>query len=179
MLSTGIIPVFGPRPESIHHRPPFTHTAVVGMFTQGTGHVCKAGRFGVGRAGGGRRTGFSLVPSPTISRSSLSAIARIADNDIWAVGNAQPFNSGGDVTLAEHFNGTSWTTVATPNPGPNGATLNGVAAAATNNVWAIGSTVSSNSLGEVVASPLIEHFNGTAWSVVASPRPRAAASSVA
>ena len=122
-------------------------------------------------------SGFKIVPSPTITRSSLNAIARIADNDIWAVGNTSPF-SGGDTTLAEHFNGTSWTVVATPNPGPFGSVLSGVAAAATNNVWAVGSSFADNSFGEPDPSTLIEHFNGSAWSVVPSPTPAGGACSV-
>lgn len=115
---------------------------------------------------------FSIVPSPTITRSGLNAVARISDNDIWAVGNTQPFNTGDVVTLAEHFNGTSWTSVPIPNPaGGFGGVLKGVAAVASNNVWAVGNSVSVNSLGESVASTLIEHFNGTSWSIVPSPNP--------
>src|SRR5215469_13406243 len=58
--------------------------------------------------------GFAVVPSPTVTRSFLNATTLIADSDIWAVGFTSPF-SGPDATLAEHFNGTSWTVVATPN----------------------------------------------------------------
>ncbi len=65
---------------------------------------------------------------------------------------SSPFSGGDDVTLAEHFNGTSWTVVATPNPGEFGGVLSGVAAVATNNVWAVGSSVSDNSFGERVAT---------------------------
>jgi hypothetical protein len=116
---------------------------------------------------------FSIVPSPTITRSGLHAVARISDNDIWAVGNTQPFNTGDVVTLAEHFNGTSWTSVSIPNPGGFGGVLSGVAAVASNNVWAVGNSVSLNNFGESVASTLIEHFNGTSWSIVPSPNPAA------
>jgi hypothetical protein len=115
---------------------------------------------------------FSIVPSPTITRSSLQAVARISDTDIWAVGNTQPFNTGDVVTLAEHFNGTSWTSVPIPNPaGGFGGVLSGVAAVAGNNVWAVGHSVSLDSFGESVASTLVEHFNGTSWSIVPSPNP--------
>jgi len=115
--------------------------------------------------------GFNIFPSPVIARSSLNAIARISDTDIWAVGNTQPFDTGDDVTLAEHFNGTSWTAVAIPNPGGFGGVLSGVAAVASNNVWAVGSSGFDNSSGQPVATTLIEHYNGESWSIVTSPTP--------
>jgi hypothetical protein len=46
-----------------------------------------------------------FVPSPQVSSGSLSGAEAIAANDIWAVGGI--FTSGGQQTLAEHFNGTS------------------------------------------------------------------------
>ena len=55
MLSTVIIPVFGPGP--VHRRPPLTHTGVVGQVQAGQ-QVASAqpAVSGVGRAGGGRGT---------------------------------------------------------------------------------------------------------------------------
>src|SRR5260370_40423370 len=58
--------------------------------------------------------GLHVVLSPFINNSSLSATAAIADNDIWAVGDIAGSSSSSDVTLAEHFNGTSWSVVPTP-----------------------------------------------------------------
>ena len=58
-----------------------------------------------------------LVPSPQVSSGSLAGAAAIAANDIWAVGNFRISN--GAQTLAEHFNGTSWSVVPTPSPTSN------------------------------------------------------------
>jgi len=54
-----------------------------------------------------------VVASPVISNSSLSGAAVIASNDMWAVGDIGT-GSGPFQTLAEHFNGTSWSTGTAP-----------------------------------------------------------------
>jgi hypothetical protein len=107
--------------------------------------------------------GLHVVPSPFINNSSLSAAAAIASNDIWAVGDIAS-GSGATQTLAEHFNGTSWTVVSTPTLN---AALSGVAGAASNDVWAVGNTVGSSFFD---INTLIEHWNGASWSVVSSPK---------
>jgi hypothetical protein len=111
-------------------------------------------------------SGFQAVSSPAIAGSSLSAVAAVSPTDIWAVG----FQGSGPTTLAENFNGTSWSEVATPNPaGATFETLNSVSAASSNAVWAVGhsETVNSNDVG--VATPLVEFFNGTSWSIQTTP----------
>ncbi len=53
-----------------------------------------------------------------------------------------------------------------PNPGPNNsAELRGLAAVAANDVWAVGNYQSGG------YQPLVEHWNGAAWSLVAFPTP--------
>jgi hypothetical protein len=97
--------------------------------------------------------GLVFVPSPQVASGFLSGAAAIASNDIWAVGGI--FTSHGQQTLAEHFNGTSWSVVPSPSPTSN-AFFSGVAGASSNDVWAVGPS-------------LIEHWNGSSWSVVPSP----------
>ena len=167
LLSASSLPVHGPVVHHPHRPHPIAMVERIHLKSPG---VIPLAAPQPGNGPAASIPGFNIVPSPVITRSSLDAIARITDNDIWAVGNTSPF-SGGDTTLAEHFNGTSWTVVATPNPGPFGSVLSGVAAAATNNVWAVGSGGSLNSSGAFIPTTLIEHYNGTAWSVVASPTP--------
>jgi hypothetical protein len=108
-------------------------------------------------------TGLHVVASPFISNSSLSAAAAITVNDIWAVGDIQT-GSTTEQTLAEHFDGASWSVV--PTPSFSNAVFNGVAGAARNDVWAVGSV----NPFESSAKSLIEHWNGTTWSVVSSPK---------
>jgi hypothetical protein len=98
--------------------------------------------------------------------SSLSGVVVVSANDVWAVGNSGNQMSGAQ-TLIEHWNGTSWSVVTSPNPGSIYNTLYGVTAISAANVWAVGYYV--NTTG--VTQTLIEHWNGTSWSVVASPSP--------
>ena len=64
--------------------------------------------------------------------------------------------------MIEHWNGTSWSVVKSPNVGSDsdGNVLSGVAAVSASNIWAVGSYSKGS---------LIEHWNGTSWSVVKSP----------
>ena len=65
----------------------------------------------------------------------------------------------------------TWRTAESPRVAQG--TLNGVAALSTKNAWAVGGIVrlGGDSGGEVVSStPLIEHWNGTRWSVAPSPQ---------
>ena len=115
-------------------------------------------------------TGLHLVTSPTVTRSILTATTAIAANDIWSVGFAN-LAPNPQQLLAEHWNGSSWSVVPTPNPGgaPGGSQFHGVAAAASNDVWAVGQTYFLDANGEPLVQPLVEHWNGSAWSIVATP----------
>src|SRR5215470_8395249 len=75
--------------------------------------------------------------------------------------------------FALHYNGSSWTVTVLPQPavtGPSSPILHGVTAVASNNVWAVGENEEVPGLG---ITTLIEHWNGTAWSIVPSPTPGA------
>lgn len=107
---------------------------------------------------------WNVVPSPNNGNSVLSGIATIAPNDIWAVGYSSPSNKIYSKTLIEHWDGTSWSIVPSPNVPSTSNGLSGVTAISATDIWAVGST------GKRGIS-LIEHWNGTTWSIVASPNP--------
>jgi hypothetical protein len=111
------------------------------------------------------------VTSPDVgpNDNGLGAIAGRSASDIWAVGNYLP-NAHPDVTstLAVHYNGTSWTHVPTPNVGHGQNTLLGVTALPDGTAWAVGDYVLT---AGGASRALIEHWNGTGWSVVPSPNP--------
>jgi hypothetical protein len=92
------------------------------------------------------------------------ALAPIAPDDVWVVGN-ELVNPVGRVA-AEHWNGSSWTLVSTPDIGSGPKVLNGADAVASNDVWAVGA--SGGSTGSRYKT-LVEHWNGTQWQIVASP----------
>ena len=78
----------------------------------------------------------------------------MAGNDAWAVGEYLD-GSGPNRTLAEHWNGTSWSVV----PSPNGY-LYGVAAVTANDVWAVGTRQNST---------LIAHYNDGCSTATVTP----------
>ena len=76
-----------------------------------------------------------------------------------------------DHPLAEHWDGTDWSRVSVPQPTGQQAVFHGVVDLAPYDAWAVGTSFS----GGVGATPagltLIEHWNGTVWSIVPSPNP--------
>ncbi|HVB21858.1 MAG TPA: hypothetical protein VNG51_07940 [Ktedonobacteraceae bacterium] len=110
-------------------------------------------------------TAWSIVPTASAKGDYFYGVAAVATNDVWAVGGVTV--SGTFKTLIENWNGTSWSIVPSPNHGwfP---ILYSVAAVSASDIWAVGLTHASD---HVTFQPLIEHWNGTAWSIVASSAP--------
>jgi hypothetical protein len=89
-----------------------------------------------------------------------------ATNDAWAVG----FDGSDNIeTAAMHWDGANWKSVATPNVGEGTNKLNAVLALAPNDVWAVGFSTPVASPKQAATLTLIEHFDGTSWTVVPSP----------
>ena len=79
--------------------------------------------------------------------------------DVWAVGGTAWFYP--TQTLADHWNGKTWSHVPTPTPGGS-AWFNGVSATSPANAWAVGCICGGpGALG--FAIPIIEHWNGKVW----------------
>ena len=108
-------------------------------------------------------SGWRIVPTPLNAKldSRLNSVAAISSTDVWAVGSI------GFEPLMEHWNGTRWRVVSGPFIEAERAELNGVAAISSNDVWAVGIAYAAGSLTET----LIEHWNGSHWSIVPSPNP--------
>jgi hypothetical protein len=92
----------------------------------------------------------------------LNAVSALAPSDGWAVGFWEKYPEAYNFhTLAEHFDGTAWKRVKSPNsPAQNQNYLNGVAALSTDDVWAVGAT------GLDPYGTLVEHWDGVSWSIV-------------
>ena len=105
-------------------------------------------------------------PSPGTDSNSLLGVAVVSPCNAWAVGDY--YNGTADQTLIEHWNGTSWKQVTSPNAGGSSHdnVLNGVAATSSTNAWAVGYFYNG-----AADQTLIEHWNGTAWKQVTSPNP--------
>ncbi len=115
-------------------------------------------------------TRWNTIPSPQPANyeNDLYAVAALAPSDVWAVGSYENAENGllePQKTLVEHWDGTHWKVIASPNAKAFFNTLNGVAALASNDIWAVGSQGSLSGLSKT----LIEHWDGTHWSIVKSP----------
>jgi hypothetical protein len=120
----------------------------------------------------GPSCGFAVVPSPNASGvdNTLSDVTVLSATDAWAVGEYTLDGYGAVRTMIQHYDGTGWTVVPSPNrllgTGRNQInTLLGVTAVTSSDVWAVGYTVSLDDPYQT----LTMHWNGTAWSIVASP----------
>lgn len=94
--------------------------------------------------------------------SLLISVAAISPNDVWAVGYGGSASDGfsyGSHPLIEHYVNGVWSVVNAPVL--NGS-LWGVAAVSPTSVWAVGFDVDTN-------NELIEHWNGSSWSVIPPP----------
>jgi hypothetical protein len=98
---------------------------------------------------------FKVVQTPNIRQfpfhSDLDAVSASSASDIWAVGQS-----------GLHFDGQKWTPFALPEiAGDLTSRISGVADLAPNNVWSVGDI----NIGQQNPNQIIEHFDGTKWSV--------------
>ena len=121
-------------------------------------------------------TAWSVVPSPQPgSGSSLGSVSALSPTNAWAVGTKTGFGSRAS-TFTLHWNGSVWSEVPSPNP-RNAADatneLREVVASSSGNVWAVG-TYENVQTGHQDRT-LTMHWDGSSWSIVASPTPGATA----
>jgi hypothetical protein len=111
-------------------------------------------------------TRWRIVHSPTLGADArLRGVAVISPADAWAVGDGQPLGSPGAVPLLLRWNGAQWVKLR-HGAFPGAGTLSGVSATSGSDVWAVGTAQTGTT-----SQTLIEHFDGTVWSVVPSPSP--------
>jgi len=82
-------------------------------------------------------TKWSVSPGPKFlpgDEPSLESVTAISPSDMWAAGFILTNNTQSLFPLFEHYNGTAWTAFETTF---NNATIFGVSADATNDVWAV------------------------------------------
>jgi hypothetical protein len=136
--------------------------------------------------------GFAIQASPDPGGigSTLDGAAGTGGHDVWAVGTVFAASLR---TLTEHWDGTSWAIVPSPNPNrPGDDFLEGVAAIASDDAWAVGGrnrpsgaglssgagpsaqrtgSAPGGTTGAGSDAPLALHWEGQAWndSPVQSP----------
>jgi hypothetical protein len=123
-------------------------------------------------------TNWKSVATPNIGEGTnkFNAVLALAPNDVWAVGfftPLEPPKQAATLTLIEHFDGTSWAVVPSPNVGPNSAyqsnRLLGLTANSANDIWAFGSYFAADGSGHQMT--LLLHWDGTSWTIASSPNP--------
>ncbi|MEV5960113.1 hypothetical protein AB0L70_00010 [Kribbella sp. NPDC051952] len=107
-------------------------------------------------------TAWQIVDNPAAEQEQtyLQSITAFSASDIWAVGR-QLDGDGTTVPFAEHFDGTRWRVNDAPAAAAPSA-FYGVSGSG-DDVWAVGSQQLPGSPG--LAAPLVEHWNGTSWTV--------------
>jgi hypothetical protein len=112
-------------------------------------------------------TKWRAVKTPAIPSGcfgGLTGVTAISADDAWAVG-AVSCNAYTH-TLAEHWDGTTWRIVASPNPGGDDYNIfNSVTAMGANAVWAVGAWSDSSQS----THPLAARWTGSSWKVVKVP----------
>jgi CARDB len=115
---------------------------------------------------------WSIVTSPNNATSEnylenyLSGVTCASASDCWAVGSYFDYGENTSHMLIEHWNGTTWSIVTSPNASTTESNdLRGVTCTSASDCWAVGSYVTGTSSRHT----LVEHWNGTAWSIVTSP----------
>jgi len=110
-------------------------------------------------------TSWAQIPAVHLRFGGVGPLSALSPADVWAVGTGPGVPTGGfsahPTAVIEHWDGTSWTVVPSPNPNPQGNNgLGAVAAVSASDVWAV---------GHQLLGPFTEHWDGKSWRIVATP----------
>jgi hypothetical protein len=118
-------------------------------------------------------TSWSVLTTPnrgTIA-NELYGSAALSATSAWAVGSWYDTSRAAPRTLVERWNGTSWSTVTSPNATDYYNELRDVDASSATNAWAVGYANGSAGINGGPRNALAMRWNGTSWSTVATPQP--------
>lgn len=108
---------------------------------------------------------WKIIPSG--HTGIFNGVSGLSANDVWVVGYYYDQPSGRYLPTTEHWNGRRFTHRAAPPASDGYNAFNAVVEIAPNDVWAVG--YQTPVYYTTAYSPLIEHWNGSAWSIVPSP----------
>jgi hypothetical protein len=114
---------------------------------------------------------WTIVPSPELAGRGVGILTAVSCSSVTnctGVGETQSaLDAAKTITLVEHWNGASWTVVASPNPtAASVATFAGISCRSAASCYAVGRYTTATTNGT-----LVEHSNGTTWSIVSSAGP--------
>lgn len=104
---------------------------------------------------------WTIQKLPNVKDGALNAIDEVSAHDIWATGY-----DGNDQPLLLHSDGTTWTRVSTPAYTGLDGEFTGITADGPNDVWAVGRTLLTD---DDPGHALVEHWDGSTWTQVATP----------
>lgn len=114
---------------------------------------------------------WSLV-SGLAGNCGAGAVTAVTGTDVWAVGQCENMKKQVDYPVSMHWNGSVWKRVSMPRPKKvpvPGVSVLGVTSAGSDDVWAVGQVVD---LDGDTSNTIIEHWDGSSWSLVKHPQPR-------
>ncbi len=121
-------------------------------------------------------TSFSVVPSANHTDlgegDQLASVSCPSSTSCEAAGSWFLGGDGQPATLIERWNGTTWSIVTSHDPNRSFAELHGMSCVTATNCNAVGDYFAPNApppFGFNGTRTLIDRWNGTAWSIVASP----------
>jgi hypothetical protein len=108
---------------------------------------------------------WSQIATAHLRTGGVVAVSALSPTNVWAVGTGPGVATGGfsahPTAVIEHWDGTRWSVVPSPNPNPQGNnSLVAVAAVSANDIWAV---------GHQLQGPFTEHWDGNKWSIVNTP----------
>jgi hypothetical protein len=103
---------------------------------------------------------WTSVISPNVGTrdNALYAVAASSATNVWAVGKYHD-DTNVERTLTQHWDGSIWKVVSSPNLGSSHNRLYGVAVLNASSAWAVGSYDDGTS----ISLPLLLRWNGTSW----------------
>jgi hypothetical protein len=112
---------------------------------------------------------WRTVPAPTHNiNDQLYSVRALSPSDAWAVGERHL-----GPPMVYHWDGSTWSLAHAPHPpGLRTGSLTSVDGRSSDDVWAVGNTfrnTSATASGGPLFQQLIEHFDGTHWTVIRGP----------
>ncbi|MDQ1511731.1 MAG: hypothetical protein QOG50_3575 [Actinomycetota bacterium] len=121
----------------------------------------------IGRWNGSAWSRMISPSPPSATAVYLRALTCLSTTSCFAVGG---YNSPKEKTLVMRWNGSVWSIMTSPNPAfVSNPELEGVGCRGATNCFAVG-RFQTNQSGSTLRS-LIEHWDGSAWSIMTHPRP--------
>jgi hypothetical protein len=120
---------------------------------------------------------WTVVPTPnpvtgaSLDQNVLLSVQAISANDVTAAGFVLDFVNQRELSLVEHWDGTQWTVIPSPNVSTASGsvnTLNGISGSTATDLYAAGFFSDAATSGQ--PQTLVEHFDGSTWGILPSPR---------